>query len=80
MLTLSLVASFGVVEMDPRELILKRLNELGHSPYWLVQQVKGELGENTVYAYLRGESDMRGNNLAKLFVVLDLEVTPKKKK
>jgi hypothetical protein len=69
-----------MVDMDPRERIKARLKNLGKSNYWLAQQVKDHMTPNTVYAYLRGDTDMKGENLGQVCMVLGLDLYPKNKK
>ncbi len=57
-----------------RTIILKRLHTLGKSKYWLAEQVQFNPSQNSIYAFLRGERDMRAAHVARLMDVLGLHV------
>lgn len=60
--------------IDPLKVILERLEETGQSRYWLVKQLQGKLSANMVYSYLRGDMDLTGRNLVKIFNVLGIRL------
>jgi hypothetical protein len=59
--------------MDFRAEINARLGRLGKSKAWLVAQVGGDPGQNTVYRFLRGDGDVTSTHLARLIDALDAE-------
>jgi hypothetical protein len=61
------------VAVDFRNQILERIARLGISKYKLSELVGGDPGRNTLYTYLRGESDMGSDKVAKVLDALDAE-------
>lgn len=66
-----------VAPADFRTLIAERLRELGKSKYWLVQQLNGDPSSNSLYSYMRGESDLGTQKLAKILDVLGIDLVPR---
>lgn len=58
-----------------REAIRERLEELERSVYWLANQPDTPIPQ-TVYRYMRGDTDMRGEKLAQLLKAVGLTLTP----
>ena len=61
--------------MDFRKIIIRELKRQKKSRFWLGKQPKTP-DPNTVFRYLRGEQDMRGENLAACLESLGLKVRP----
>lgn len=59
---------------DPRKIILDRLATMGKSKYWLVEKMGGSPSRNLIYSYLRGTTDISGENLMKLLDALGIEI------
>jgi len=66
-----------------RDIILRRLERLGHSRYWLAKQAaeRGIVGNReTVFRFLRGERDTSSAVAAGLLDILGLEIRPKRER
>lgn len=57
-----------------RKIILQRLHEKQWSQYRLWQELDGKISEPQINQYLRGDKDMSGERLQKIFDVLELRV------
>lgn len=63
--------------MNIRKTVKARLKELGWTRYKLAKAVGRHMSAQSVYQYLAGEQDMRGENLSKMLDVIGLELRPK---
>ena len=66
-----------------RRIILRRLDELGRSRYWLGKQAaeKGIVGNReTVFRFLRGDRDTSTGIASGLLGILDMEILPRKQR
>jgi hypothetical protein len=79
-MTALLEMGVDVAGTDPRQAILDRLKEMQWSRYRLVKELSGKLSPNMIYSYLRGEMDLTGKNLAKMFDKLGISLQAEKKK
>lgn len=61
------------VAVDFRKLIKDRIEKLGMSKYQLSERLKGKPSRNALYTYLRGDTDMGGDNIARILEILDNE-------
>lgn len=64
---------------DFRKIITDAIDKSGETVYSLCQR-EGAPPLNTVYTYLRGESDLSARNLAKLFDILGIECRQRRQK
>lgn len=62
--------------MDIRKIILDELERQGRSKYWLAENPGCGTHKNAIYAYLRGESDSSGQNIAAMLNALNLSIVP----
>jgi hypothetical protein len=62
--------------MDIRKAIVKRLDEMGESSYWLAKLMvkKKVCSEQHVYRYLRGDQDVSGKILGWMLDALGLQL------
>ena len=71
------------VMSEIRDAILRRLDELGRSRYWLAQRAadQGIIGNRqTVFRFLRGERDTSSTVAAGLLRIVGLEIQPKRRR
>lgn len=64
--------------MDIRQMILRRLKQLGWSSYRLVQAVKDDVPASTIYGFLRAEHPINSDHLGHIFEAIDLKLAPRK--
>jgi hypothetical protein len=60
-----------------RETIQKELNRRGWSRYRLIKELKGAIPANTVYDYLRGETDIGSESVSIILQALGLQIKSK---
>ena len=66
-----------------RRIILRRLDELGRSRYWLGKKAtqQGIVGNReTIFRFLRGDRDTSSTVVSGILDILDLEIRPTKRK
>jgi len=68
----------GKTMQNPRDLILTTLTRRGWS--WLKLSRESAVSYNSIWRYLKGLSDLNGDNLGKVLAALDLEIKQKGKK
>ena len=76
-------AQYNPCVSEIRRIILRRLDELGRSRYWLGKQAaeNGVVGNReTVFRFLRGDRDSTSKVIAGLLKILDLEIRPARRK
>jgi hypothetical protein len=59
--------------MDFRSDVNSRLSRLGKTKSWLVAQVGGDPGQNTIYRFLRGDGDVTSTHLARIIDAIAAE-------
>jgi len=60
--------------LDIREIIKKRLKDMGKTPHWLSKQQR-MVHESTVRSYLYGQKDTTSRVIGELFAIIGLDVT-----
>jgi hypothetical protein len=63
-----------------REAILKEIKKRGWSRYRLVKELKGAIPANTLYDYLRGDTDIGSDRASIILQALGLRITHYKSK
>lgn len=66
--------------MTIRQIIHAELTKCGWSRYRLVQEVKDNIPERTVYAFLSGQCDISSDAASILLEALNLEIVKKSKR
>lgn len=57
-----------------RVAVVKRMNELGWTPYRLAKELAGKVSAPPVYSFVAGKRDLRGDSLAHVLKALRLTV------
>jgi len=60
--------------LDVREIIKRRLKELGKTPHWLSKQQR-IVHESTVRSYLYGQKDTTSRVIGELCAIIGLDIT-----
>lgn len=73
------------MSIDIRRVILERLEELGRTRSWLARHKRMDCHFTTVFRYLRRQSEINTDALARIMDILGLEISrpkarPRKKK
>ncbi len=62
--------------MDIRKIILDELHRQGRSRYWLAERPGCGVNKNSIYIYLRGETEGHGSTIAAMLTALRLRIVP----
>ncbi len=62
--------------MDIRKIILDELHRQGRSRYWLAEHPGCGINKNSIYIYLRGETEGHGSTIAAMLTALRLRIVP----